>query len=158
MSWSLRVSNGDFVLDGTHFGTVTHENKLTQDLRHFLLTRMGTDPQSPTYGSLIDGGVKPNGQEVESVIARTDWGQVKLELSAEIRRIAAQYQRTQVERAKRDRLRYNKSTLTPGEILLAINDIRFVQNADALLVTIVLQSGRGQDINLDLELPPVYTR
>jgi hypothetical protein len=158
MSWSLQVNNGDLVLNGAQFGTVTDENKLVQDFRHFILEKMGTDPSYPWYGSLLDGGVKPNGQVVESVIAGTDWGHLKLRIEAEIRRIASLYQNQQVERAKRDRDRYNRSTLSLGEVLAAVNSIDFSQNADALTITIHLQSGRDNNPVVALDLPPVITR
>lgn len=158
MSWSLRVSNGDLVLDGTKFGTVANENKLLQDFRHFILERMGTDLDHPWYGSLIDGGIKPNGQEVESIIAETNWSTIKLRIEADIRRIGTQYQRMQLERAKSDRNRYNRSTLSLGEILAAINEITFAQQADALYVNIFVQSGRGKDEVVELQLAPVLTR
>lgn len=142
MSWSLRVSQGDLVLDGPSFDTVTNENKLVQDFRHYLLTHMGQDDMYPWYGSLIDGGTKPNGQTVDSPIASTDWNSVTLQISSEIRRIASAYQRQQIERAERDRTRYNKSTLTMGEVLAAVTDIKFQQIEDTLNVRIFIQSGR----------------
>jgi hypothetical protein len=158
MSWSLRVSNGDLVLDGSSFGTVTNENKLVQDFRHHLLEHMGHDIDHPWYGSLIDGGTKPNGQEVESVISETYWPAVTLRIESEIRRIASVYQRQQLKRAEADRIRYNRSTLAFGEILAAVTDVTFSQNADALFVTVVIQSGRGNPAIVDLTLPPVITR
>lgn len=157
MTWSLRVSKGDFVLDGGKLGTVTASNKLLQDFRHYLLERMGTDPLHPAYGSLIDGGVRPNGQVVESPIGRTDWKQIVLELETEIRRIAAEYQRMQVEHAKSDRLYYGKSTLTQGEILAAIPSITFEQNMDALNVNITLETGDFQLAQITVPLDPVVT-
>lgn len=158
MSWSLSVINGDLVLSGTKFGVVSNENKLVQDFRHYLLERMGTDPAYPWYGSLIDGGTKPNGQMVTSVISDTDWPSVTLRIESEIRRIANLYQRKQIERAQSDRNRYNRSTLTMGEILAAIVNIGFQQQADALFVTITLQSGRNTQASINLTLPPVLTR
>jgi hypothetical protein len=157
MSWSLRVSNGDLVLGGTSFSTVTGEEKLVQDLRHYLLEQMGTDPMHPTYGSVIDGGTLPNGQIVESPIARIDWRNVTLEIEAEIRRIAAEYQRRQLERAKRDRHRYHKTTLSAGEILAEVRDITFTQDQDTLYVEVEIESGRSNPVLLDLTLPAPLT-
>jgi hypothetical protein len=152
MSWSLRVNNGDFVLDGGKLGTVAGEVKLLQDLRHYLLERMGSDPLYPSYGSLIDGGVRSNGRSVPSPIGRMDFRFVALEIESDIRRIAAQYQQNQVARAQRDKQRYNRVTLTPGEILVAISDIKFEHAQDALNVNIVVQTGAGTTSNLNLSL------
>jgi len=158
MSWSLRISNGDLVLDGAAFGTVANENKLVQDFRHYLLTHMGSDPDYVAYGSLLDGGTKPNGQYVESVINEDNWATARLRIESEIRRVGTQYQRQQIERAKRDRDRYNKSTLTLGEVLASINEIAFSQLADALYVTVFISSGRNNQSVVELQLAPVITR
>src|SRR4051812_21440558 len=125
MSWSLKVRRGDLVLSGTKFDTVIQEEKLTQDFRCFILERMGTDPMHRWYGSLLDGGVKEDGTIVTSLISTTDWLLAQLEIETDIRRIANLYQRMQVARAKRDRDRYGKSTLTKGELLFSISGIRF---------------------------------
>src|SRR5437868_3509816 len=115
MSWSLRVSNGDLVLEGGKLGTVTGSAKLLQDFRHYLLERMGDDPLHPSYGSLIDGGRLTNGQIVPSPIGGVNWKMITLELESEIRRIAAAYQNMQLQRAKNDSTYYGKSTLTAAE-------------------------------------------
>ena len=158
MSWSLRVCNGDLILDGASFGIVANENKLLQDFRHFILERMGTDLDHRWYGSLLDGGTMENGREVESVIAGTNWPAIQLRIEADLRRIGAQYQRMQLDRAKRDRSRYNRSTLTLGEVLAAITSISFSQQADALYVQVGIQSGRENSTVVELQLAPVLTR
>lgn len=158
MTWSLKVSNGELALDGGHLGTVAHEDKLLQDLRHFLLEKMGSDPMHPSYGSLIDGGRQPDGTIVDSPIGSYDFNSVALDIESDIRRIAAVYQRQQLERAKSDRLRYNKSTLTAGEILAEVTYITFEQRQDALEVSIGVISGRNRQSDLTLLLDPVFTR
>lgn len=157
MSWSLRVSQGDLTVEGGKLGTVTSENKLLQDLRHYLLERMGSDPMYPSYGSLIDGGRLPGGQEVPSPIGSHDFQSVALELESEIRRVAGEYQTNQVNRAKTDRRRYNRVTLSAGEILVAINFIRFEQRQDTLLVHVGIETGTSRELNITLPLAPVFT-
>lgn len=133
--------------------TVTRDGKLVQDFRHFLLTHLGSDPLYPWYGSSIDGS-----ETVESPIATTDWAFAKVQIESEIRRCAAQYQRLQFERAKADRLRYNKSTLTAAEILAAITGIDFNQQADALYVKVFISTATDAEKIIDVTLPPVYSR
>lgn len=164
MSWSLQVKRslpdrpgGDLVLTGSSLATVTNEQKLVQDLSHWILEHMGSDPLHPGYGSTLDGGTLPSGQVVDSVIGKGNYGLIRMEIEAEIRRIAAAYQRMQIDRATRDRNRYNKSTLTGGEILAAVTDIDFEQNADALKVTIHIQSARNNEAILNLSLPAAIT-
>lgn len=133
--------------------TVIRDGKLVQDFRHFLLTHLGSDPLYPWYGSSIDGS-----ETVESPIATTDWAFAKVQIESEIRRCAAQYQRLQLERAKADRLRYNKSTLTAAEILAAITKVDFNQQADALYVKVFISTATDAEQIIDVTLPPVYSR
>lgn len=153
MSWSLKISNGDLVIGQGQLDTVIRDGKLVQDFRHFLLTRLGSDPLYPWYGSSIDGS-----DTVESPIATTDWAFARVQIESEIRRCAAQYQRLQFDRAKSDRLRYNKSTLTAAEILAAITDITFNQEADALTVKIFIVTATDSEHIIDVTLPPVFSR
>jgi hypothetical protein len=157
MSWSLRVHNGDFVLGGGKLDVVTGPNKLVQDFRHYLLEHMGSDPLHPNYGSLIDGGMLSDGTVVDSPIGQTDWNMIALKLESEIRRIAAAYQNSQLQRAKNDRIYYGRSTLTANEILAAVSAIHFTQNADALIVEIVIETGDFQLRTTNLVLDPVVT-
>lgn len=153
MSWSLKLTHGDLTLSGTQFGIVTDEAKLVQDLSCHLLERMGTDDLHPGFGSLIDGGTRPDGTEIPSVIGDPDVALVALEIEAEIRRVAREHQAKQLVRAKSDRFTYNKVTLTAGEVLLSIQNIVFTQIEDRLAVKIVLQTAHGQDVELVLPLP-----
>src|SRR5688572_3726919 len=151
MSWSLQLRGGDLVIDGSSFGTVTHQNKLVQDLRCAILERMGTDEDHPWFGSLIDGG-RLNGVEQESLIATSDWDVAVLSVEAEIRRIVDQYQKQQIARTESDRTTYGKATLLPDEILMGISNLRFYQAQDNLLCQITLVTGADTEINLAVPL------
>lgn len=157
MTWSLKVQNGDLALGSGQLDTVIRDSKLAQDFRHFLLTHLGSDPAYPWYGSTIDGG-NSNGLEIASPVATTDWRFAQVQLESEIRRVAARYQRLQLERAKSDRLRYNKSTLTAGEILAAVTNIEFLQQEDKLQVKIHFSTATDVDTTVDITIPPVLSR
>lgn len=146
MSWSLKVRNGDLVIGAGRFDTVTRDAKLVQDFRHFLLEGLGHDPDYPWYGSSL-----------EDEIGEYDWRFAKVRLESEIRRIGSLYQRMQMERAKNDQQRYNKSTLTAGEVLAAIDDVLFYQSADVLRITVVLRTARDTTVAIDATLPAVVT-
>lgn len=148
MSWSLQLQNGDFTLSGASLGTVVDAQKLTQDLRCALLQRMGTDDMHLTFGSLIDGGTTPTGQVVQSVIGLTNIQQVSSTVQSEIQRIAAAYQAQQLNRAKNDRTTYNRVSLTPGEVLLTLTGVNMVQETDALMVTVSIQTAQGESIDV----------
>jgi hypothetical protein len=154
MSWSLKVSQGDLVLGGSSYAPVVGEAKLLQDLRHFILEHMGTDPSHPEYGSIIDGGTQ-NGQPVQSVIGTSNWQAARLSITSELRRICKEYQRTQINRAAADKKTYGKATLQASEILLEVGDISFEQNTDTMSVSIPITSGRNNQQLLQLVLPTV---
>lgn len=152
MSWSLQIHNGDFALNGSSLATVIGAPKLVQDLRCALAERMGDDDMHPTYGSLIDGGVTPAGQEVPSVIGTLNVQQAAATIQSEIQRIASAYQAQQLNRAKADQTTYNRVSLTPAEVLLSISNIQMTQQTDTILVTITLATAAGEDITVALPI------
>lgn len=154
MTWSLQMQHGDLALGGAHLGVVTAEQKLVQDLSHWFVERMGTDTLHPGYGSLFDGGTKPNGQEVDSLIGSNEFQFTATLIESDIRRIVQEYQARQLERAKSDRLRYNKTTLTGGELLISLNDIQMFQDQDTLRVTLSITTGSGRSVTVDVPIPP----
>ncbi len=153
MTWSLEVRNGDLALGGAKLGTVTAEQKLKQDLAHWLQERMGTDPLHREYGSLIDGGVTPDGREVPTLIGSDDISFAAMRVESDIRRIVGAYQSRQLARAKADRQRYNKTTLTPGELLLSLDAVDMEQVLDVLRVTLHITTGSGVGVTLDVAVP-----
>jgi hypothetical protein len=149
----LQIQNGDFSLGGARLGTVSAQQKLVQDLSHWFLEKMGTDSLHPGYGSLLDGGTKPNGQVVDSPIGDDSIDFVASAVEDEIRRIVAEYQQRQLQRAKDDRLRYNKTTLTPGEIIASLDDVGMELIQDKLRVTLFVTTAEGRNVTLDVPLP-----
>lgn len=160
MSWSLELRNGDLTIGGTRLGAVTGSQKLVQDLRCALLERMGTDPSHRGYGSLLDGGRSLDGVEHPSLLGGMDWNRIALQVEAEIRRIASDHQDRQLARTSADRSTYGKSTLSTGEVLAGLKDVRLIQVQDALNVVVTLQIGSGetQTLNIPLSSEPVITR
>lgn len=155
MSWSLQIRNGDLVSDGAQLAQVTNQNKLVQDLRCAILERKGHDDMHPSFGSLIDGGRDDQGYWVDSLIGEDEIEFVVAQVEADLRRLAADHQARQIARAENDRMTYGQSTLNNGELLHSVTGINFVQSQDKLLVTVSLQTGTGQTINLDV---PVTTQ
>lgn len=143
MSFSLLIENGDLPLNGTSLATCEGAHKLTQDLACEILTPMGTDEAHPDFGSLLDGGINPEGNYVEGVIGEGDWDRVALTVQAEIQRICNEYQLQQISRNKSDAAVYGKTTLTPEEILVSVQGIKLQQAEDNLLVTVTLSTGNG---------------
>lgn len=149
MTWSLRLRHGDLDLSSASLGTATDETKLVQDLRCFILERMGTDDLHLDYGSLLDGGIR-NGQYVEGVVGNPNNQFTSAAVQAEIRRIVGLYQTQQLDRARSDLALYGKATLTKGEVLLSVSTIDITHDHEYMTVTINLTTGRGTDLSLSL--------
>lgn len=143
MSWSLRIHNGDLSLGTSGLNTVTGSEKLTQDLRCALLEPMGTDPLHPSYGSILDGGVDPQGNAHASIIGQTNDHETQTLVAAEVRRICRSYQGSQIARNQTDVAIYGKSTLTADEALLSVADVSVQQFMTQMMVTVHLQTGLG---------------
>lgn len=157
MTWSLRIGeDGDFHVDAAHLGTVTAQQKLVQDFRCALLEQMGTDNLHPDFGSLIDGGITPDGVVSEGVIGETDLRMVALTIQGEVSRIARRMQQVQLARAKSDRLTYGHATMVPQEVLLQLNGVEMKQKEDQIYVTINLTAANNSnfDINLPINTSP----
>lgn len=152
MSWSLQLRNGDLALGGTRFGQVTGSQKLIQDLRCALLEHRGHDDMHPLFGSMIDGGRNEAGIEVSSIIGTNDWERIAMRVEGEIRRIGAEHQQRQIERAKQDRYRYGESTLENSELLLSVQDVDMIQVQDTLLVKVILETGSGTQTNITIPI------
>lgn len=152
MTWSLRIQNGNLTLGNASYGTITGTQKLIQDLRCYLLERMGTDSAHPDYGSTLNGGRLPNGIEVPGPIGKMNDAFVEAEVTVEIRRIVNQFQSEQLARARSDRQVYGKSTMNKGEVLLGVSTIEYEHLMDALNITLVLITGDDTNPELDLTI------
>jgi hypothetical protein len=139
MSWSLRLSNGDFVPSRGSLSTARNSTKLVQDLKCFILQEIGSDGYHPEYGSKIDGGVD-SGAPVPSLLGNPS-AFAKGEIEAELKRIIGIYQRQQLIRARQDQATNGRITLDQGEVLVNLNGISFEQNGDRLRATISITTG-----------------
>lgn len=151
MSWSLRITNGDLALSGTSLDTVTAEDKLSQDLRCWILEHIGNDDAHPDYGSALDGGVRRN-RNVPSLLGRTDSAMVGLEAEAEIRRIVLAYQQQQLSRAQSDRMTYGRATLSRGEVVTGIRSLKVYQLQDGLYIYLTVDTAGRGPLSIDVPL------
>jgi|SRR5208282_1203947 len=154
MSFSLDLQNGDLVLSGTAFGTVTDAAKLQQDLICAILTPLGFDELHPTYGSILEENlINP---EIPGIFGETDFRHAATIIHAELVRICQNYQGQQIARNEADASQFGKYTLTPGEILLKVNGINFVQAEDHLICTLKLEIG-NDSLELRIPMPQVQS-
>jgi hypothetical protein len=152
MSWSLQLSHGDFTVSQAQFGTVTNESKLVQDLRCALLQKMGSDLLHTDFGSVIDGGIGPDGSYVEGVVGENDIDMAVLFIESEIQRVVRAHQARQLARAKADRSTYGRATLGPREVVIGLANIAIIQDQDILNVAVTLQVGSGEMIDINVPL------
>lgn len=145
------MRNGDLFHHQGRYATVTGPAKVAQDMRIAILTRMGEDTANPGFGSVIDGGVWPDGSSLPSVIGRIDFDQVANEVSSELNRLESEYQERQKSRIQDDVSIYGRTTLRQDEILKSM-DSEFFQVQDTLVVRITLHflSGTPEIINVPL--------
>lgn len=150
MAWSLALRNGDLTLGQAQYGTVTNEAKLVQDLRCWILERMGTDDMHPNFGALIDGGTAADGTERAGVIGTTDIDLAQTLVESEIWRIVREYQAQQLARAKSERQTYGKTTFTKGEVLVRLEHVELQQSLDSLNVHLFIVTAADTQIDLSL--------
>lgn len=154
MSWSLKIRNGDFDVQGAQIAQVRGAAKLVQDFTCAVLEVYGSDDMQPAYGSTLDGGLNTDGSYRAGILGSADSHLVRVAIETEIRRIASQIQDRQLNRVRAERLTYNKTTLTASEILVGVSDIRFRQVGTALTVFVTLLTGSGP---VDLPVPLTST-
>lgn len=147
MSFSLQLTNGDLALSGTSLGTVIDAAKLQQDLTCALLTPLGFEELYPEFGSILEENlINP---EV-TILGSTDFNHAAALVRSELIRICQNYQAQQIARNEDDAIKFGKPTLTPGETLLKILGINFVQAEDHLLCALQLEVGNE---SLEINVP-----
>jgi hypothetical protein len=149
MSYSFHIKNGDMNLSGPGgFAIVSGQQKLVQDLKNWLLEPRGTDASHPEYGSIIDGGIQPDGSIVQSSIGTTIDDERLLDIETEIRRVLLAYQQQQIDRLQKEVVQYNgKNTFSPGEILRSVESVDVAQLDNAVIVKITILTSDGQTIS-----------
>ncbi len=147
MSFSLELKNGDLSLSGTSLGTVVDAAKLQQDLVSAILTPLGFEELHPDFGSILDEDlINPD----VTIIGSRDFHHAAALIRSELVRLCQNYQAQQIARNEDDGVKFGKPTLTPGEILLRVVDVKFVQSEDHLLCTLILEIGND---TIELNIP-----
>jgi hypothetical protein len=154
MSKSLAIVNGDFLIgSGRGFSLVSGRSKLLQDLRLWVLERMGIDPSTPTFGNLLDGGIQ-NGVNIDGFIGQIMTDDAINNIRNTIIDLLQRYQTMQFEKIRSETLRYlGENTLDEDEILESIDSV-IVQNlGTTALVQVRLSTLAGSQIKLTVPVP-----
>jgi len=141
MSKSFKISNGDLSVGvALSYETVSGRNKLTQDLRLWILEQLGIDPSTPSYGSRLDGSII-NGAYSSGFIGEMMTIEKLLEIRSEIASIIQQYQQVQLDRIQRDSIDFQgQQTQDPDEVLYRIDSIDVKPLGDSALARVVCQT------------------
>jgi hypothetical protein len=151
MTWSLQLKGGDLIKGrGNSLATITGSDKVQQDLTHWILTELGTDPFNPGYGSVID-------YDADTIVSTQVEGEViyvpdsKLDLVVgEIDRIVERYQARQLSRIEQETVLYNgRHTFSSGEIIQDYQ-IEYEQVLDTLYIDIRLTLYNNQERAVEL--------
>ncbi len=149
MSNSFRIIGGDLVVGARRsFDTVSGKDKLFQDLKLWILERVGTDPLTPTYGSRLDGGVI-DGQEVPSHIGQLATQERRAEIQEEIASLLTRYQQEQLDKMRREMVLFSgKHTLKDTEILYSVESITTALVNTTILVRVICNTLAGESFKL----------
>lgn len=153
MSTSLKIVNGDLsVGSGRSFEVVSGRAKLQQDLKLWVLERIGSDPATPTYGSRLDGGII-NGVEVPTFIGTIINDQVAAEIRSEIITLIQRYQQGQFEKVRNETILYTgKNTLDKDELIKTLDSVRVRAEGTTIIVSVTITTMADNTVSLTLPL------
>lgn len=151
MSTSFRIQGGDLSVGmGRSFERAIGSTKLAQDLRLWVLERIGTDPLTPTFGSRLDGGII-DGEPVESFIGQVATEARQSEIRTELIALLSQYQAQQIAKMQREMFAYGGShTLTAEETLHSIDSVLTTQVGDQIIVRVTCTNLAGSQFQLTI--------
>ena len=128
MSYSLAIADGDLVPLGSQLGLVYGLNKLKQDVNCWLVERYGGDRFHVNMGSILQ-------EFIGGVVSES----TRAEVHAEIFRVLQNYQALQHRRFKE-----NPEKMSPGELLVSVDDIVTAIQYDTVRVAVRLRNGSEQ--------------
>jgi hypothetical protein len=151
MSKSLKLQNGDLVIGaGRQYETVSGAAKLAQDLRLWVLERVGTDITTPTLGTTFEGGTI-DGRPVEPMIGAVMSEMRVLEVQQQIMNLLTQYQQQQLLKIQSDMHNFNGiHTLPPEEILFEIEDVVVKTFGTTIICRASIRTAAGTQFNITI--------
>ncbi|QDH91759.1 baseplate assembly protein, lysozyme domain [Mycobacterium phage Phrappuccino] len=132
MSFSLKVSGGDLVQEGSSLAIVSGIEKLKQDLQLWVLEQWGGDRFHPDMGSILQ-------DMIGGVINATTSQRV----TAELERVLDNFQRVQ-----KASLLANPQLYSAAELLMSIDDIVVTLSYDTVVAVVKVTSAASQSASL----------
>lgn len=128
MSYSLAVSDGDLVQNGSQLSLVFGVDKLRQDIQLWLTERHGGDRFHVNMGSIL--------QDFIGLVANES---SRVEVQSEVLRVLEGYQQLQLKKFKDA-----PQSLSASELLVSVDKIITAIKYDTVNVTIKLRNGSKQ--------------
>ena len=125
MTYSLRVSNGDLVLQGNQLDIVSGMDKLSQDMQLWVAERYGIDRFHPAMGSLLQNFIG------SAITAGTQVG-----VQQEVLRVLDNYAKVQLKAFKE-----NPQNFSYSELLISVDAVNVSISYDTVGVSVQITNG-----------------
>jgi phage baseplate assembly protein W len=141
---NLAVKNGDIVLGSNQQAVVvTGQDKLSQDLRLWLLEPIGTGFMTPSFGSVL-----------MSLVGQADPDDQADDVRAEVERVLGNYQQNQVESIRQAAAEGRLNLYSRREVLNAINGISITVDGDTIVAVARIVTGADRSLSLPVSVAP----
>jgi phage baseplate assembly protein W len=126
MSFSLKIINGDLVINNGKLRTVVDSEKLIQQILKICLTNVGSNPLHPSYGSFLSRTIIGNPMYTATIVQIA---------KAQLNTCLTNLQTLQQMQVK------SRQRVTADEQLAAITDISVIRNVlDPRLFTVTIRA------------------
>lgn len=143
MSKSFAIVGGDLSVSARSFATVRGKEKLMQDLRSWLLERIGTDPATPSFGSSLN--------EEDNFLGNILSQRRVFDVRNEVTNLLTRYQQLQLTKMQADSLDFEgKTVLDNDEMIEEISSVEVTSSGTLILVRVLLSTVKGNTIQLTL--------
>jgi len=150
MSKSLAFRNGDLIIGpGRAFESVSGKEKLLQDLKLWILERVGTDPATPSYGSNLDS---------DQIIGEMGTADTLNRIRIDVLNLLQKYQNMQYQKLRAETIQYaGKTTLDKEEIIQEVTSVDVKAIDTTALVQVFITTLTGNVLKLTLPVEQVIT-
>lgn len=154
MSKSLAIINGDLAIDaGRDFALVSGRQKLLQDLRLWVLEKLGIDPATPTYGNKLDN-FREDDRVHQGFIGQLMTADNINNIRIEVINIIQRYQAMQYDKIRSEALRYvGRNTLDEDEVVATIDAVNVRAVGTFAVVQVQLTTLANTPLKLSIPIP-----
>ena len=140
---TFEIDNGDFVLSGGTFSTISGRAKIEQDLKVATLTPYGSDRFHPRFGSVFSQYLgNPIGQSTQALIR------------SEMTRIISQYQQVQMGSMNAYTINGQQPPYSDDDVVAAIASVTVNQSYDTFEVSAQVTTLAGQSAVISASVSP----